>query len=144
MGRRNPGAAQLRQFIVQFDKFPKELRQELRPALKDSAAPALAQAKKNAASWSKRIPRATRVAVSFAKKRPGVRLVVNRKKAPHARPYEHGGRGGTFRHPVFGNRDVWVSQRARPFLWPAAKPWMATVDKNVGAAVERAARRLGK
>ena len=36
-----------------------------------------------------------------------------------------GGAGGTFRHPVFGNPEVWVNQPMHPYLRPA-------VEANVG------------
>lgn len=29
--------------------------------------------------------------------------------------------GDTFRHPLFGNRDVWVNQPMHPYLWPALR-----------------------
>jgi hypothetical protein len=41
---------------------------------------------------------------------------------PHARPYEGISQQGStsyFRHPVFGNRENWVSQATRPYAWPA-------------------------
>ena len=36
-----------------------------------------------------------------------------------ARAFEHMGLPGTFRHPVYGNRNAWVDQSAHPFLGPA-------------------------
>jgi hypothetical protein len=67
------------------------------------------------ASWSSRIPGSVRVGGA------GARTVVKagNTNAPHAAAYEHHGNPGTFRHPVYGNRSVWVSQAARPFLAPA-------------------------
>jgi hypothetical protein len=79
------------------------------------------EAVKGAASWSHKIPPATRLKTSFAARGAGISVVVNAAQAPNARPIEHGGRGGTFRHPVWGNRDVWVNQAARPFLKAAAE-----------------------
>jgi hypothetical protein len=137
----NPGTEKLRRFVRSFDKFPADVRAELRPKLKASAIRPLAQAKVNAA-WSSRIPKAIRVQVSFAKKKAGVRLVVNRKKAPHARPLEKLGRRGRIRHPVPGLR-AWVSQPSRPFLWPAAQPWLKDADQIIGAAVDDAAAKHG-
>lgn len=66
-------------------------------------------------SWSSRIPGTVRVVGGLS------RAVVRAggANAPHAAPFEHGGIPGTFRHPVFGNRNNWVTQQARPFLRPA-------------------------
>jgi bacteriophage HK97-gp10 putative tail-component len=49
----------------------------------------------------------------------GVQVRAGGAKAPHAAAFENLGKEGTFRHPVFGNRQVWVSQEAHPFLLPA-------------------------
>lgn len=102
----------------ELGNIPKDLRRALRPGLR-LAGNVVAEDAKRRASWSARIPRATRVSVTFSGRTPGVSVVVNRNRAPHARPFEHGGGEGTFRHPVYGRRGVWVSQVARPFLAPA-------------------------
>lgn len=49
----------------------------------------------------------------------GVQVLAGGSKAPHAAAFENFGQSGTFRHPVFGNREVWVEQRAYPFLLPS-------------------------
>lgn len=49
----------------------------------------------------------------------GVQIKAGGAKAPHAAPFENEGKSGTFRHPVFGNRNVWVSQPAHPYLLPS-------------------------
>jgi hypothetical protein len=68
-------------------------------------------------SWSTRIPGSVKVRVGgFA-----VKVVAGGPGAPDAAPYEHGGAAGAFRHPVFGNTEVWVAQKARPFLAPAVE-----------------------
>jgi hypothetical protein len=136
------GNEAFRDLVQEIGKMPNELRKEIRPMLRRSAQPALAAAKQNA-SWSSRIPGATRISVGFSKRTPGVALVVNKNKAPHARAYEHGGKDGKFRSPVFGNRDNWVSHTARPFLWRAAEPWMNRVDADVGEVVDKVSRDLG-
>jgi hypothetical protein len=126
-------------------EIPKELRRRLRPALREAGEDLAGQARSNA-SWSSKIPSATKVRVSFAKRRPGVSVGVDKKLAPNARPFEHGGEPGSFRHPVYpvpGRRVAWVSQVARPFLAPAAE---AKEDQAVGKiadAVDRTTREAG-
>ena len=67
-----------------------------------------------------------------------VSVTAGGKRAPEAVVLEHGGVEGTFRHPVFGNRDVWVSQKARPFLAPAFKEG----EELAVAAADRALQKI--
>ncbi len=126
-----------RQAIAELRDMPKEIRKETRPALRRAAEPIAGAARGNA-SWSGRIPGAIRVVVL----KRGVEIRVNRKKAPHARPYEGLASGLTFRHPVFGE-DRWVAQRARPFLLPAVRAHRDEVRRAVAEVVERVARHHG-
>ena len=67
-----------------------------------------------------------------------IRVYVPQKRAPEARVIEHGGQPGTFRHPVFGNPDVWVSQPAHPFLHPAADAARPAVVVLAKRAIDKA------
>lgn len=136
------GNRQLREFVRDFKKVPNDIRREIRPVLRQSAQGPLQQARRNAA-WSSRIPGATRISVGFSKRTPGVALVVNKNKAPHARPYENQGKAGSFRHPVFGDRETWVTQPARPFFYEVAKPWAKDIDADIGKVVDRVTRDIG-
>jgi hypothetical protein len=95
---------------------------KLRPAIRREVAAAgkgFTDAVKADASWSSRIPGAVKIKTSFAQRGAGVRVFVDSKAAPHARPYEGlapGGNRNAFRHPVYGNREVWVTQATRPFF----------------------------
>lgn len=66
-------------------------------------------------SWSSRIPGSIRVRASGF----NVSVIAGGGDARHAAPFEHRGVPGSFRHPVFGHRENWVTQEARPFLTPA-------------------------
>ncbi len=103
---------------------------ETNVALREGAAIVALKAK-GLASWSSTIPGSVRVAGA------GARTVVKAggDGARHAAAYEHRGSPGVFRHPVYGNRNVWVDQRARPFLGPA----LASSEPEV---VEVVVRRL--
>lgn len=136
------GNQQFRNLMQDVGKMPNEIRKEIRPVLRRSAQPALSGAKKNA-SWSSRIPGATRISVGFSKRTPGVALVVNKNRAPHAHAYENKGKPGKFRTPLFGDRSHWVSHTARPFLHKAAEPWMNHIDADVGKVVDKVSRDLG-
>lgn len=108
----------LRKLYVDLKGVEGNLRVELRRGIKKAADP-LAQRVKAAAGWSSRIPGAVKVKPSFSATGAGVTIIVDAKQAPEAAPLENKGRGGTFRHPVYGNRDVWVTQAARPFFYAA-------------------------
>lgn len=132
----------IRRLIRQHGKFPDDLRQGLRPAMREAAQPVLGDARRRS-GWSTRIPRAMRLATSFTRRQAGVSIVVDRTRAPHARPHE-GIRGNrTFRHPVHGNRNVWVEQSTRPFLVPAADMHGRRVVEAVNRVVDDAANKAG-
>ena len=114
----------------------------LRRNLKAAAEPAAAQVRRNA-SWSSRIPAAVAVRVAFtAKKGAGMSVVVNRNKAPHARPFENDGSGGTFEHYVFGGPGK-ATQVARPFFFREMEGVMPDVEKAAMNAVDEAAKAAG-
>lgn len=128
-------AADLRQ-------IPKEVRKLLTPALKRAAAPVVAEAKRRA-SWSSRIPQAISAKVLYGRRTPGVHIRVSAAKAPHARPHENLGKPGAFRHPLFGDRQVWFSQQARPFLFAAGRAHADVVPAEIDRIVDVAARLHG-
>jgi hypothetical protein len=129
------------EFAKALGGVPKELRSEMRPALKASADHVVNDMKSNA-SWSTRIPGAIRSRVSFAQSGGGVKITVDQKRAPHARVLEGlTARGGTFRHPVFGNRDVWVSQASRPYFFPAVRAGRDQLRRNITDAVRASLRK---
>jgi hypothetical protein len=117
----------------------KELNKKLRGVLREKVLPA-AQAN---ASWSSRIPKAIKPQVT----QKVIALRVARGVAPHARPFEGlqtGMRGRkVFRHPVFGNREVWVSQPTRPFLAPAFLDNHDEAVKAASDAISEAAGQVG-
>lgn len=141
--RRMAASQEIERLIVDFGKIPVEFRRAVRPKLKMVAVP-IAQDAKRRASWSRRIPGAIRISTSITKRHQGVRIRVDSVKAPHARPYEGiGTRSDTFRHPVFGDRERWVSQKSRPFLWPAMQAGRPQVEGAVSEAILEAARDSG-
>lgn len=96
--------------------------------LREAAEVIAAQARRNAAGWSKRIPPSIKVSGGA----DGVSIMSG---APPAYPNEVAG----VRHPVFGGRGTarpeapWVTNQHRPFLAPAA-------DERIGEAAEKFAK----
>lgn len=135
-------ALQLRELGGDLGDIPKELSRELRPQMRKTAQPILNRARRNA-SWSTRIPKATRIQTSLSTRHPGVAIAVSGKKAPHAPLYENKGKPGSFRHPLFGDRSHWYTQAARPFLRPAVDAYEDKVVADVDDVVDRVAHKYG-
>lgn len=130
-----------RQLQRDLKNLAPEYRKQFNKQIKQVGARIVSDAKSNA-SWSSRIPGA--IALSVTGTRIGVK--ASRRKAPHARPYEgisgvFGAKG--FRHPVFGNRQVWVAQAARPFMAPAVKENQEAFFEEAAEIVDDAARQVG-
>jgi hypothetical protein len=122
-------------------------RRRLKARLQAVGQPVLAQARRNA-GWSTRIPSAISVRgiADESRVRFGLALHISAATAPHARAYEgisQQGSTGYFRHPVYGNTDVWVTQTSRPYAWPAVQANAETTRQACLAAYEEAARDAG-
>ncbi|HEX6468616.1 MAG TPA: HK97 gp10 family phage protein [Streptosporangiaceae bacterium] len=122
--------------------LPIELRKSARPRLR-RAGDVIASAAKNNASWSKRIPPTIRVRTSFRFERETIYVIAGGPTTPHARPYEGAGGKASFRHPVHGNREVWVAQPTRPYLWPAGKEHGPEAEVAIRQALNETAAKLG-
>lgn len=82
-----------------------------------------------------------------------VSVVAGGQGVPLAGLWELGNKGhgksqaaskrGEFRHPVFGNREVWVNQPMHPFLLPAARANERKIEALEGHAVAEAFREQG-
>jgi hypothetical protein len=131
-------ASQLRSLGTQLRRAQPDVYKQVRKAVREEARIVAASAREKA-SWSTRIPATVRVSalgVNTAVVRAG-----NDKTAPHAKPFEHAGHSGTFRHPVHGDPRktrsewAWVTQQARPFLHPAAWERLPETVRHLGQAV---------
>jgi len=131
-------SVELRRLFGELKAAGDGLHIELRRGIKEAGDDAK-KAVQGAAAWSTRIPGATRVSTSFSASSAGARIVVNARAAPNARPINNNGRGGTFRHPVFGTK-TWVSQPARPFMAAADAPGVQQAMRSV---MDRVAHQAG-
>jgi hypothetical protein len=85
---------------------------------------------------------------NFSNRSAGVRVVVNRRKAPYARPMEMGNREGGngrswFWHPVFGRKTrlgtrVTTKQPKRPFFFKAIDRSTPDLDRKFFDAITKA------
>jgi hypothetical protein len=140
----SPASIQFSQLARDLNRMGPAQRRRLKVAFAGIGQAALSDARSRAGAWSSRIPAAitTRAITDTTRGRVGVELRVSAKAAPHARPFEGLGNGGTFRHPVFG-RDRWVSQKTRPFMAPATEGHAADARRAVEDTFEAAARECG-
>lgn len=123
---------------------PQRFKREARRALTQAGQRTLQQAMMNAA-FSSRIPGSLSLKVSFRSTRPGVIIRASLDKAPHARVLEGiTATGGYFKHPVYGNKRVWVEQKTRPYLAPAVRDTrrqlLADIDKIAADIVAKIAQ----
>lgn len=88
---------------------------------------------------------ATRVAVSFGKKSAGAKITTGSSGlAEKHKGLLHVYNKTEFRHPVFGQDDVWVAQKGRPYFESAIKK---VIDRalvaEIDAALDEAVQAMG-
>lgn len=127
-------ASELAYLADRLGMVPAEQRKTVRKVLREAGQEVRDAARSNA-SWSSRIPGSLRVRVAFTGPRPGVYVSAAASAAPHARPFEGMTGRNPFRHPVFGNREAWVQQAARPFLVPALRAKDGDVKRAIQQSV---------
>lgn len=133
----------------------KELSRDLVRELRDVAEPAAEAARAailSMGSHSEALPglrgtvaHHTRVKVRLTGKRPGVMVRVDKNGMPrgfrNAPKRLNSARG--WRHQVFGNPDVWVSQRGKPgWFDDTMKKFTAEAREAAGHALDKVAKRI--
>lgn len=123
-----------------------ESSRQLRRKLRDAGELVAVEARAIAEKHSKKIPPTIKVRTLGAT----VEIVAGGEGIDIAGLFELGNTGGarralassggSFRHPVFGNRDVWVTQPMHPYLTPAAVANARRLEETVVAALDDAAR----
>jgi hypothetical protein len=103
------------------------------------------KAKENARSFPRLGGGTDRIEGSIKKKQStvNIRIVAGGDDAPEAAPLENNGQGGSFRHPVFGDADNWVSQTAHPFLAPAVDDAETDIEERLSAVIDSSLREVG-
>lgn len=141
-GPRATGSVEMAKLARDLHRMGAAGRKRLKRAMEQAGQAALSDARSRA-SWSSRIPSAISLRPEVRGDRFGVSLRVSASAAPHGRPFEGLGGGGQFRHPVFGDRETWVPQATRPYVWPAVRGRAPQVTAALGTAYEEAAREAG-
>lgn len=134
-----------RAFARELRKAEPELAAKLRTQLRTSGAIIGDEAKLRASEFSSSIAATIRVRVAGLT----VTVVAGGKNVPIAALEEAGNKGlrttgHSFKHPVFGNRKVWVEQPMHPYLVPAfehhQEKFEAAVVDAVNATIEELVR----
>jgi hypothetical protein len=141
-------SSDLYKLTKQLENVDKKLATAMKREMRQVAEPIRSRVAAEA-SWSKRIPKATKVSTRFTAKTQQVIITVNRAQAPHARPLENDGKEGFFTHPIpvkaastrrgrlkQAVKSHTVKQRSRPFF---AKG-ISSQDHRIDAAIEAVAR----
>lgn len=111
-------ARELAQLGRQLKEAPKELRKELLAEIRKEGKPAVEDVKRQTddhlprrGGLAERVARQSYgVRTRLAGRSAGVRIQGTGRTVRALRSID----AGSLRHPVFGNRDVWVSQSVRP------------------------------
>lgn len=148
---------ELARFKVLADKFDKSITRGLRKAIRKIGQGAVEEVQKTlrmpapssgAAGVGSReaLAAGTRVTVSFSQRSGGAKIVTTGARLGDG----HGGFAGaynetTIRHPVFGNKDAWVTQAARPYFGAVIVPYLdsAKVRKELEDVLDDAVKAIG-
>lgn len=121
----------LAEFLRDLRKFEPEVSKEFRKRLKVVVAEVASDARRRAPKGRGTLAKGIKPSVTN-------KGAVLRSVAPHARIFEFGGR-----HPVFGNRNNWVFQPAKPHIFPAVAAGTPKVHAEALAALDDAVRQIG-
>jgi HK97 gp10 family phage protein len=118
-------------FLRDLKKFEPEVSKDFRKRLRSIIDKVAKDAQRRAPKKTGKLSRGIKPSVT----NKGAKVV---SKAPHAKLFEFGGR-----HPVYGNKNNWVFQPAKPYLFPAARENQELVNTEALAALDHAIGQIG-
>lgn len=121
----------VQKLMRELRKVAPEVAKQTRARFKAAATPILNDARRRQPKKTGELRRKTKIRIARGR-------VEIRSSAPHARISEFGGR-----HPVYGNREVWVNQPAAPAIFPAADAGRSEFIRQAEHAVELAVKEAG-
>lgn len=146
------GANQLRDLAKAIRQTgQKDLRKELMRGLREAAGPVVQDLRRAVTALPARGDTGTRRMIAKAigvqvltGNNAGVRIRVNRKRLPAGkRGIADAFERGQFRHPVHGNREVWVTQRSGgPWFAPTARRHEDRITESMKAVLDDVARKI--
>lgn len=90
--------------------------------------------------------KATRVEVKLSGRQAGARIRVDGRRMPDGMGslpamYEGDKR---WRHPVWGNREVWVTQMPHPTFYRVVRPWEGIIRRRIEKIAEQVVAKIAK
>lgn len=131
-------------------RFRKELRaaaKPLVPAVRQGARQIPSKRGYSAEGLRGRLSRAVKLEVKTTGRQVGVRVRVDGRKMPDKQgslPAYIEGNKPRWRHPVYGNREVWVQQPARPFFYKSLRMAGPLARGAVNRVLDGIERELGR
>jgi hypothetical protein len=136
----------------------REVRKELTDGLRGVLRPIVPQikaaylsgpsgrgkARRKGGSLRSQLARTVRLEVRTSGKLAGARIRADGRRMPsgmRALPKAYEG-VKRFRHPVFGNREVWVAQQSHPTFFPAVQPSEAQARQAIDEVVAGVFRKI--
>lgn len=144
-------STELRRFKVAADNADKRIVRSVRKQLRVIAEPAVEKVKSevraggNGGGSTDAIAAATGLRLSFAKSGGGVRITTtNARLDSDHKGFVAAFNKPTFRHPVYGNRAVYVSQSGRPYFGKSiAEVFDKTAERAMREVFVEAVRAIG-
>lgn len=142
------GASDLKALSRQIRKSadPKQIRRDLTKGLKDGTKPAVALVKAAALALPdkpgnkstglrRKMARVTNAQVRTTGSTAGVRVRISRARMGDQASLARVTNKGLWRHPVYGNRGVWVPQMSR-------RAWFDEANRQAAPGVRRAVKKV--
>lgn len=129
-------------------EFRKELRTAARPmvpAVKQAIRAIPSKRSYSAEGLRGRMSSAVKLEIKTAGRQAGVRLRVDGRKMPNREKALQSYMEGVkprWRHPVFGNREVWVRQDPHPYFYSTVRRLGPKTRLNVAKAAERVGKKI--
>lgn len=145
--RRQAGSkTRMKQFRAELRAPAKQVQKEVRAGIR--AIPSKGQSRR-AGSRSLRadLAKSVSIQVRTSGRKAGVYVFMNPRKMPDRKKalpayFEGTPRYARLRHPVFGNREKWVTQRPHPYFTRATASAQAMAARAAEKVVDRLAREL--
>jgi hypothetical protein len=129
---------QLADLAKQLKAVDAEARKALPKRLREAAKPVADEA--NRLKPSKQIKIGTRVKLA-GRNGASVKVIGTSPKNPALAGLLEAGNSGSrdttsFRHPVFGDKDVWVNQPTKPYLFPAGQNKKSQAQQAIAKVID--------
>lgn len=123
-----------------------ELRKAARPMVPKVRAAIMAIPSNHDGTLRREMSAATRAQFRVAGSQAGITIRVDGRRMPAGKrslpSYMEGRKGKPWRHPVYGNTNVWVAQPVHTYFYKTVEPLGRDVKRNMDAVASRIARKL--